>query len=163
MDEADSLATQIRRSKELARVGNTGAALDLALTLVMDYPRRVEAWLLRAYLHELNGNFEEAESDLTRAMTINALEPHIPYTRGRMRYAIGEYHEANGDFQEGLRLCDVHSNEYYRSELHFWCGAVYLKLGDKKAAMKILTLLPDDFVSFIGEPLSKQDMLERCI
>ena len=43
-----------------------------------------------------------------------------------MRYQLGRYHEAAGDFQEALRLCDLHPSEYYRSELRFWRGAVYL-------------------------------------
>jgi tetratricopeptide (TPR) repeat protein len=163
MYSADNLARGIERSKELARVGDSVAALDLASKLVTDYPDDIEAWLLRAYVHELNESFAEAESDLTRAMATNALEPHVFFTRGRMRYQLGRYHEAGGDFQEGLRLCDFHRNDYYRSELYFWRGAVYLELGDKKAALDVLTLLPDDFVSFIERVLSKQDMLDRCV
>jgi len=57
---ADNLASKMERSKELARAGDSVAALDLASKLVADYPGDTEAWLLRAYLHELSESFKEA-------------------------------------------------------------------------------------------------------
>jgi tetratricopeptide (TPR) repeat protein len=163
MASTDNLTLGIKRSKQLAQAGDLVGALDLASKLVTDYPVEIEAWLQRAYVHELNESFAEAESDLTQALAANALEPHLFYSRGRMRYHLGRYSEAGRDFQEGLKLCDIHHNDYYRSELYFWRGAVYLELGDKQAAFDILKLLPDDFVSCIEQVLSKQDMLARCV
>jgi tetratricopeptide (TPR) repeat protein len=159
---AADLDRRIKQSKELARAGDRPAALDLASSLVAAHPGELRVWLLRAYIHELEESYLEAESDLSRAITVNGSEPHAFYTRGRMRYELGRYSEAGADFNEGLQLCDLHKNDYYRSELHFWLGAVYLELGDKPAALSVLTLLPDDFSSFIHGVWTKQSMLNRC-
>jgi tetratricopeptide (TPR) repeat protein len=158
----DGLTVEIKQAKTLAQAGDFDAALDLASKTIKAFPGALEAWLTRAYVHELNSSYAEAEADLNQATLIGVLEPHVFYTRGRMRYSLERYKDAGMDFQEGLRLCDLHRNDYYRSELHFWSGAVFLELGDKKSALEAFTRLPDDFSSFINGPIEKKHMLARC-
>jgi hypothetical protein len=75
----------------------------------------------------------------------------------------GMYLEADLDFREALRICKVHSDDYYHFELLFWHCAACIELEDKSAALKSLALLPDDFVSFIRRPISKRELLEQCL
>jgi Flp pilus assembly protein TadD len=77
MDQTENLTEQIEQAKQLYRSGRSNAAFDLASKLVADYPGKTQVWLLRSFLYELQEDFDEAESDLTRAVQVNGLEPHV--------------------------------------------------------------------------------------
>ena len=75
------LADLISKIEDLARHHEDDRAMSLANELVEQYPNEMRGWSLRAYLHERNRNFAEAVTDLTRAIDINAFEPHF-FTAG---------------------------------------------------------------------------------
>jgi tetratricopeptide (TPR) repeat protein len=125
----------ISKAQELVKRQDSHGAMLLANELVKQYPNEIKAWSLRAYLHERNENYTEAVADLTRAIDINALEPHFLYSRGRYYFGLGDDQSAVNDFSKGLVLCDYHNSDYYREELHFWRAEALLRLGKRQEAL----------------------------
>lgn len=156
------LEGSITKAKQMARNQNVPGAMVLANEMLKEHPDEMEIWTLRGYLHELNEEFVQAKADLTRAIELNRLEPHLFYSRGRFAYQLDELREAAQDFSNGLDLCDLHKNQYYRDELLFWRAATLLKLGDKEGSLQDLERLPDDFTSWTDRPQSKHDLVAAC-
>ncbi len=146
----------------MARNQDVPGAMNIANELLIEYPDRIEVWMLHGYLHELNEEYEQAKGDITRAIELNNLEPHLFYSRGRFAYQLGNLREAAQDFSKGLELCEYHANNYYRDELLFWRAATLLKLGDKRSSLDDVNRLPDDFSSWTDRPQTKQDLLVAC-
>ena len=159
---SSELENGISRAKGMARNQDDSGAMNLANELLSRYPDDIRVWMLRGYLHELNEEYEQAKADLTLAIRINSLEPHLYYSRGRFSYQLGEMQEAVQDFSKGLDLCDFHKNDYYRHELSFWRAATLLKLGDRRGALSDLRSLPEDLSSCTDSPQTKRDLVEAC-
>ncbi len=159
---SSELEESIAKAKKMARNQNVPEAMVLANELLTKHPDEMEIWMLRGYLHELKEEYEQAKADLTRAIELNGLEPHLFYSRGRFAYQLDQLHEAAQDFSKGLDLCDLHKNQYYRDELLFWRAATLLKLGNKQGSLQDLEKLPDDFSSWTDRPQSKQDLVAAC-
>ncbi len=156
------LDKSIAKAKEMARNGDDAEAAALADELLDQHPNEMRVWMLRGYLHELNEEYGQAKIDLTRAIELNNLEPHLFYSRGRFAYQLGELREAVQDFSKALDLCEYHKNDYYRDELLFWRAATLLKLGDKRGSLDDLSRLPEDFSSWTDRPQTKQDLVAAC-
>jgi tetratricopeptide (TPR) repeat protein len=152
----------ISKAKELWRSGSPQAAISLANELVQKYPTEIRTWLLRAHLYNLNENHKEAIADLTHAININDMEPHLFYTRGTCSFALADYESALNDFSKGLQLCDYHNNDYYRGELHFWRAETLLKLGRKRDALADLVYVDEDHTSWTDKLRTKADLLKDC-
>jgi tetratricopeptide (TPR) repeat protein len=157
--ELDNL---IAKAKKLARNRDEEAAMTLANELVAHYPNEMKVWLLRGYLHELGNDYTGAVADLTRAIEINAMEPHLFFTRGANRFALGDDQSAIDDFTEGLDLCDLHKNDYYRETLHFWRAEALLRLGKKHEALADLARVHDGFRFWTYKLRTKADLLDDC-
>lgn len=152
----------IAKAKEMARNGDDADAAALADELLNQHPNEMRVWMLRGYLHELIEEYGQAKTDLTRAIELNNLEPHLFYSRGRFAYQLGELREAVQDFSTALDLCEYHKNDYYLNELLFWRAATLLKLGDKRRSLDDLSRLPDDFSSWTDRPQTKHDLVAAC-
>jgi predicted Zn-dependent protease len=74
----------------LARSGDVDGAAQLADELIGAHPNSMQVWLLRGHLHERTDNHIAAATDLTRAIELESGEPHLFYTRGRMRFQLGD-------------------------------------------------------------------------
>jgi tetratricopeptide (TPR) repeat protein len=157
-----TLEESIAEAKKKARNHDVQGAMVVSNQLLSEYPDLLEVWMLRGYLHELNKEYEQAKADITRAIELNELEPHLFYSRGRFAYQLGELREAVQDFSKGLDLCKYHASDYYYDELLFWRAATLLKLGDKKGSLNDLIKLPDDFSSCTDRPQTKQDLISAC-
>jgi tetratricopeptide (TPR) repeat protein len=156
------LADLISRVEELAKSHEDDHAMSLANELVQQYPNETRVWSLRAYLHERSCDFDHAVTDLTRAIDINASEPHFFYSRGRYNFSLGNHLSAIDDFSEALALCDRHNSDYYREELHFWRAEALLKRGMKTEALSDLACVPDEFRSWTYKLRTKADILADC-
>ena len=152
----------IARAKKLAREHDGAGAMLLANELISRLPQEMKAWLLRGYLNELDNNWIEACANLTRAIELNSLEPHLFYTRGRYQFQTGNREAALADFSEGLRLCDFYKNDYYREELYFWRAETLIRLGRRREALEDLSRVGDEFTSWTDKLRTKHDLLEDC-
>jgi tetratricopeptide (TPR) repeat protein len=159
---ASHLDDLISRSKLLAKQSQPEAAMSLANDLVREYPDEMRVWSLRAYLHERRNEYTSAVADLTRAIDINATEPHFFYSRGRYHFTLGDDHSAIGDFTKGLALCDCHNSDYYREELHFWRAEALLRVGSKPEALADLDFVRNDFTSWTYKLRTKAELLGDC-
>jgi tetratricopeptide (TPR) repeat protein len=152
----------ISKAKELERLGEDESAMQLANDLVAQYSSEMKVWLLRGHLHALNRNFTDAVVDLTRAIEINSKEPHLFFTRGMDRFALGDNAPATEDFTKALDLCDLYNNDYYRETLHFWRAEALLRLGKKREALADLARVPDTFSFWTYKLRTKSDLLADC-
>jgi tetratricopeptide (TPR) repeat protein len=159
---ASHLDDLISKAEELAKHRDGEGAMSLANELVEQYPNDMKVWSLRAYLHERNNDYAEAIADLTRAIEINAAEPHFFYSRGRYNFALGSDQPAIDDFSKGLDLCDHYKSDYYREELHFWRAEALLRLGKKHEALSDLAHVSDDFRSWTYKLRTKAELLGEC-
>jgi tetratricopeptide (TPR) repeat protein len=165
MDEncgSEELSKELGRAKRLARAGDGPAAIALADDVIRRSPGEIEGWLVRALVHELDDEYEAAIADMTRAIELNSVEPHLYYNRGRYLFQIDDDATAVGDFSRALSLCDFHKSDYYREELHFWRAETLLRLGRKKEALDDLSHVSDDFSSWTDSLRCKQDLVREC-
>ncbi len=163
-DETESKAFDetIAKAKQLARAGDGPAAIALADEAINRYPHKIDGWMVRGFVHELEDEYESAAADMTRAIELNSLEPHLYYSRGRYFFHLGDDRNAADDFSQGLRLSKFHNNDYYREELLFWRAEAFLRLGKKKEALEDLATVSDDFTSWTFKLRTKQDLLRDC-
>jgi tetratricopeptide (TPR) repeat protein len=152
----------ILKAKELARADDEVGAMLLADQLIAQHPEEMEAWLLRGYLYERQGNHALAAADLTCAIDLNSSEPHLFYSRGRFRFQLGEDESAVEDFGSALELCDSLKNDYYREELHFWRAEALLRIGKKNQALKDLSMVSDRYQTWTYALRSKLDLVRDC-
>ena len=152
----------IAKAKQLEKNGDEQGAMSLAEQLLASHMNDIRVWLLHAHLHALSRNYIDAVADMSRAIEINVLEPHLFFTRGTYRFALGEDKLAVEDFTEGLRLCDYHKNDYYRDTMYFWRAEALLKLGKKVEALSDLASVPDDFQFWTDKLRTKADLIADC-
>ncbi len=157
-----TLGQEILRAKELARSGDADGAAQLADELIAAHSEEMQVWLLRGYLHERADNHVAATADLTRAIELNASEPHLFHTRGRHRFQLGDNEGAVEDFDSGLELCDRLENDYYREELHFWRAETLIRLGKIQRALQDLSRVHDDYRTWTHQLRTKGDLLKDC-
>lgn len=156
------LEKKIRTAEQLARSCDIAAALTIADEVIAESPSEVRAWMLRAYIHELAENHAAAHADLTRAIALDADQPHLLYARGRMAYLLGDYAGALEDFSEALRLGHLHQCDYYDQEISFWRAAANVAVGNFEAARADLSRVNDGFCTWTNGLLSKADLLAHC-
>lgn len=159
---SDTLERKLRTAEQLARKCDIEAALAVLNEVIAEAPGEMRAWTLRAFVDELAENHSAAREDLTRAIQIEAKEPNLFYTRGRMAYLMADFHAALADFNEGVRLGKLHQNDYYEQELYFWRAATLVAIGDVDRAREDLTHVNDGFCTWTNGLLSKADLLAQC-
>lgn len=157
--ELDKMITKAHR---LIKEKKRDEAMSVANQAVDEYRDAVEAWILRGYLCELSEDYESALDDLSRAIELNSREPHLYYTRGRLRFQLQNINAAVEDFSKALDLCSFYKNDYYRDELLFWRAEASVKLGNKETALRDLENLPDDFTSWTYALRTKRDLIADC-
>ncbi len=59
------------------------------MKLSIGIPQKIEGWMVRGLVHELGDEYELAATDMTRAIELNSLEPHLYYSRGRYSLPFG--------------------------------------------------------------------------
>lgn len=156
-----TLDAKIKEIEAQFRAGDPGA-LPQASKLIEKYPNEMGAWMLRAYIHGIQRNYNKAIDDLTHAIDISPTEPCLFFDRGRYYLRSSDYQNAIDDFTNGLAACDLHSSDYYRETLHFFRADMYLKLGNKKAACEDLKNVQDGFDIWTDRFCSKQELLAQC-
>jgi tetratricopeptide (TPR) repeat protein len=156
------LEKSISRAEFLAMAGQQEAAMKLACELIEQHPDKMEAWSLRAYLYGRVGKHSDAIADLTHAIEINPMEPHLFYDRGLKHLAQGNSKSAVDDFTNGLTLCDHYNNDYYREPLYFLRADGLLKLGKKGDALEDLQHVRADFSVWTYELRTKAELLAEC-
>ena len=156
------LEIMIKIAEDFAVMDDFGGAMEIVEKLLSVHPDEVKVWMLRGYVHELQADFRSAKNDLSHAIQLSTAEPHLFYTRGRMCYSLRDFDMSIKDFTRALDLCDLHQNDYYRQELHFWRAEAFLKLGRRFEAMNDLENVDDGFQTWIDQIRSKEELVVAC-
>lgn len=154
---------RIESVDRLAKAGRLQESLELLDSFIRDSPEDPEPWAFRGHLQIEEGNYEDAASDLSRAIALNPLEPEYFLTRGRCCLAIGSFQAAVVDFTETLRLCDYHGADYYREVAHFFRAEALLGLRMYDEAQAECEHIRDGMVLWTTGIRSKQDLINACL
>jgi tetratricopeptide (TPR) repeat protein len=158
----DTVDKQIEKAKRLVQSGNEPEAEAIADELLRTHPTVLAVRMLRGYLASLKGDHRSAIFEYDHALAIAPNEPHLFMERGLNYLEVRESDLAATDFSEGLRLCDVHNNDYYRSTLHFLRAEAHLLGGQKQLALLDLSHLEDGFKSWSYRLRTKEEMISEC-
>jgi tetratricopeptide (TPR) repeat protein len=118
----------IEKAKRLAKSDDIGSALEVLDELIAGNPERPEVWATRAQIRrriDSNG----ADQDLTRAIDLQAAEPHYHFIRGWYRLLSNRPDGAVADFSTAIELSDKFKSDYYRDPAYLGRAEAHLRLG----------------------------------
>jgi tetratricopeptide (TPR) repeat protein len=158
-----STGNRLERIDRLLKAGESERAFALASELLREWPDDAELWALRAHLSAQQGDHGAAIRDLSRAASINQLEPEYFFARGRYRLTAGDCSGAVDDFTQTLQLSDCQGSDYYREVAYFFRAEAFLCLRRYDEARADCEHVRDDMRMWTIMMRSKQDILEACI
>lgn len=144
-----------------AQAGRAEAA-ELAAQLVADQPNDATSWSTAAYVLARLGDLLGAIEHASRAIEIAPTEPAYFFKRGRYRLRIGETRLAEQDFSLGLRLCELHENDYYRSTLQMFRAYARIEMGLHAEAEADLQGVPPSTRIWASGEKTVKTLLELC-
>ena len=152
----------IKQAKALAAANNHEAASVLLDELLHDHSQEPEFWAARAYVSAHKQDYQAAEHDMGRAISLEEMEPDYFFTRGRYRSMSKRFMEAVADFTRTIELSDHHGSDYYRELALLLRAEAYLALGMVDLARADCKHIRDETVGWAGSVRSKADILADC-
>lgn len=150
----------LERAKRLAKSDDIGSALEVLDELIAGNPERPEIWATRAQIRrriDSNG----AEQDLTRAINLQAGEPHYYFIRGWYRLLSDRPDAAVADFSTAIELSDRFNSDYYRDPAYLGRAEAHLRLGRIDEAAADCGRIADADMTWPGVR-SKKTILASC-
>ncbi|MBK8938269.1 MAG: hypothetical protein IPM79_11660 [Polyangiaceae bacterium] len=144
-----------------ARAGQP-EAVELAAQLVAEQPNDATSWSAAAYVRARLGDLAGAIDHASRAIEIAPTEPAYFFKRGRYRLRTGETRLAEQDFSSGLRLCDLHGNDYYRCSLQMFRAHARIEMGLHAEAEADLRGVPPSTRIWVSGEKTVKALLELC-
>jgi tetratricopeptide (TPR) repeat protein len=158
----NSLEAILRESEQLCRQKAHTQALKILDEVLESEPQCYQAWAKRAYVHDAMGDLRNALEDISRTITICALEPAYYDKRGRYLFRLQRYWDAVADFTRVIELCDFHKSDYYRCPAYFARADAYIRLGEYEKASIDLASVPAGHRAWTDRLRTKQQLLEEC-
>lgn len=124
----------IEQAKRLAKTDDIESALKILDELIERNPERPDIWATRAEVRRRNDS-NGAEQDLTRAIDLQAGEPHYYFIRGWYRLRSNRLGAAVEDFSTAIELSDKFNSNYYREPAYLARAEAQLRLGRFDAAV----------------------------
>lgn len=93
----------VQQATEAIKAGKQQEAMSLATRAVTAQPTNVNAWFLRAMLHERSGNHSNAIVDLDRAAQLDP-KPVIFQQRGVAHFRVVNFEKSVADFDKYIEL-----------------------------------------------------------
>jgi len=146
---------QVARARTRERAGKTEEAVRLTTQLVESNPDELKAWLLRAHLHTLLHEYTKANSDLTRAIQMDATDPYVFFRRGLNLLALAEWEAAIQDFSAGLSLGDPD----YADVFHFARAEALISLSRREDALRDLASVPGETTMWTYRLRTRDDLI----
>jgi tetratricopeptide (TPR) repeat protein len=137
-------------------------ALERANALVKELPREAWTWSIRSHVHETKNDFQNAISDINRALKLNFNEPANHFHKAKIFIDLKDYNESISSFSNAIDVSENNNFPYYIQICHFMRAFCYCKLGEFEAAECDLQYVGDDMQAWIDRLRSKAELLEAC-
>ena len=122
------------RLERLARTRNFDAALALARQWTGAEPENADAWNGLAYICQLRGDLDQAQSAIAAAVKINPGHPGLLFESGVIEYRLKHYELAAESFDACVHVCMESDDAYYRDAARIACGQSYFAARDYQHA-----------------------------
>lgn len=143
-----------KKNYELAR-----KSLD---SLIERYLDEYKFWRMRAYVFEVDKDYQKAIEYISEAINLQPMEPDYFYNRGRYFFNLSNYTSASENFTQAISLCDYHKSDYYREPSYFMRAESYLRLKLYDKARDDCSHLRDGYSAWTDSLRSKEDILNEC-
>lgn len=159
---SDDIEQTILKIRELSRTESYAEALTIADGLAKSHPDKAEAWAARGHVNAMQGNYQEAVSDVSKAIGLSPDELDYWFTRGRYFFALRAYAEAVVDLTRTIELCDRHGLDYYRVPSYLLRADAHLRLKLYDKARADCAHVPDNVPMWTDSVRCKADILAEC-
>jgi tetratricopeptide (TPR) repeat protein len=137
-------------------------ALKRASALVSERPNELWTWSLRSAVYEQMGLYDEALSDIDKAIEIEFNEPCSHYEKAGIYLEIKDYYSALASLSDAIDVGNSLNFPYYDSSCRFKRAFCYCIIGDFEAAEADLHKVEDDMVCWIDRLRTKFELMEAC-
>ena len=132
-------------------------------SLIERHPDEYKFWRKRAYVFEVDKDYQNAISNISEAIILQPMEPDYFYNRGRYLFKLSNYIAALEDFTQAIILCDYYKSDYYSEPSYFMRAESYLRLKLYDKARDDCGHLRDGYSAWTDSLRSKEDILNECV
>ncbi len=157
-----SLKHQLQALERLAESGRGMEALHSLDSLEKEHPEDASINASKAYVNALEGTYESALLEWTKAIAKCDKEPHFFCMRGEIFTRLGRYQEAVNDFTKVLDLCDLYASDYYKTPAYFRRADAFVRSGRYAEARRDCAFVPDGEVVWLDKRRTKEEILAEC-
>jgi tetratricopeptide (TPR) repeat protein len=150
----------IEKAKQLEQSNDIESALKVLDELIANNPERPDIWATRAGIRRKIDS-DGADQDLTRAINLQAGEPHYYFIRGWFRLLSDRPDVAVADFSTVIELSDKFNSDYYRDPAYLGRAEAHLRLGRINEAVADCELIANSDMTWPGVR-SKNSILATC-
>lgn len=155
------LDKKLDKIRDLADQGKEEAAFVQINELIALYPNDPEVWSLRSSLYAKAKNYDEALSNISKAIEISPEEASFHTQRGRYHFRLGNDLIAVKDFSDAL-LTYNRGDISLIQHIYFFRAESFIKLGKKQEALLDISHIPDNFQIWTFKLRSKADLIADC-
>jgi tetratricopeptide (TPR) repeat protein len=137
-------------------------ALERANALVKELPREAWTWSIRSHVHETKNDFQNAISDINRALKLNFNEPANHFHKAKIFIDLKDYNESISSFSNAIDVSENNNFLYYIQICRFMRAFCYCKIGDFDSAASDLENVDDDMETWIDRMRSKDELQQAC-
>lgn len=126
------------KAKALEGLGRVEEAVNVINSLIEDYPKAGELYLLKGRIEIESRHFEDAENSLSKASELMPDEEYVPIMKARLAFACEKLEESLELYQSVLEL------DPFSIDAHLGIAGVYKKQGQADEAIKFLEEAMDE-------------------
>lgn len=110
------------------------ALADLNWVLKFE-PNHLEALKQRSHLHGLRCDYQQAMTDLTKAIALAPHHPTLRLQRGQMRLQLGDAHGTITELSHLIAAEDIAAKDVDLAQVYYWRGQAHHQLGATEEAI----------------------------
>lgn len=141
---------------------NPDIALEKINDLIEKQPDEYWTWSLRSYVYCTRCDFENAMSDIDRAIEIKFYEPSNHQEKAMIFLEQGNFYSTIRSLSNAIEIGEKLGESYYDSYCRFIRAFCYCRIGNFFAAERDLLMVDDDDAAWIDRLRTKAELLEAC-
>lgn len=110
---------------DAVKAHKTDEALKLVAAGLAEHPKESRLFNVRAQIHQMTGDTEAAEQDLTAAITVDGTSGWLFQERAQLRFRLGRIGTAVADFDRANELAPKHAPENWQRGIALYYAGRY--------------------------------------